>query len=184
MTVFPDSFSIVVDQADKKVRTMPTMWILKVRAFVHRTVDEVLDNVRRTIAAVKAGVHEPVYCVTACEVNGKRGLYARDFFNRSRLRRNLVKRGLRFSSDPFVRLSPTGWRCDDWGEFHPEFALFFVPFEDVSRTVRAGEAAFNILGNRLGLPQPDELGLLRRDMSSIQRLATVDLDALFAALEE
>jgi len=65
----------------------------------------------------------PSYVLAPCEYKGTRGLYGKDVFNRSSLRRRLERGGLRFSGDPFVTIEDGRVRSNRWGDFDPSFVI-------------------------------------------------------------
>lgn len=100
------------------------MYHANAQIFADRDVDKARSRLVRTIDAVLNAKEQPSYLVTACRVDGRRGLWARDVYNRESFRLRAVRAGLELSHDPYVRMTPEGaFECEGWEPFRPEFVV-------------------------------------------------------------
>src|SRR5688500_3190654 len=106
----------------------------------------------------------------ACEMQGKRGLYARDMSGRSVFRRKLVRTGLKFAADPYVTFNEGKFACRDWGEFSPQFMIAgFGDEDDPTRLLHppGGETLFDVARARFGAPGPAEFRQLAKCLQEL-----------------
>lgn len=121
---FEGIFSLVVDDPAKKTRTLPSVYHANAQIFSDRDVDKARARLVRTIDAVLRSKERPAYLVAACAVDGRRGLYARDVFNREAFRLRAIRAGLEVSDDPYVTMTASGeFECEGWEPFRPEFVV-------------------------------------------------------------
>lgn len=92
--------------------------------YADRDVDKVRSRLVRTIDAVMQSRERPAYLVTACRVDGRFGLFARDVYNRAPFRVRVQRAGLELADDTYVRMTPAGeFEADGWPPFRPEFIV-------------------------------------------------------------
>lgn len=92
--------------------------------YADRDVDKVRARLVRTIDAVLRSQEQPSYLITACRVDGRPGLFARDVYNRAPFRIRVARAGLELSDDTYVRMTPAGeFECDGWEPFRPEYIV-------------------------------------------------------------
>ena len=117
-------FSLVVDDAGKRTRSLPSVYHANAQIFADRDVEKARARLVRTIDAVLHAKERPAYLVAACRVDGRRGLYARDVYNREAFRLRAIRAGLEIADDPYVEMTPGGeFVCEGWEPFRPQFVV-------------------------------------------------------------
>jgi hypothetical protein len=175
----------VVLPSGNKVRRLPALYFGQRLIFADRDIPAVVQRLQKAVSVVLASRDRPAFSLHACEIDGRRGLYARDVFNRSPYRRRLMRLGMRFASDPYTTLTERGsFACDDWGEFSPEFMIFGYEDEDPSKvvTTRGAMLPITAIDHRIGPVTQSQLHLLIESFRSIEAVSAKDSEALVAAL--
>lgn len=114
----------MVDDPGKKTRALPTMYHGNAQLYADRDVDKVRSRLALTIDAVLHARERPAYLISACSVDGRRGLFARDLFNREPYRLRAARAGLELADDPYLRMTPDGrFECEGWAPFSPEYIV-------------------------------------------------------------
>lgn len=156
-------FNLVVDDSNAKVRHLPTFYVRFFQFFAHREVDAVLERLRRLLQEVPAREDGAPYLLQPCRLGDRIGLYARDYFNRSRKRRELARLGMEFADEQWVVLTRDGrFRCESWGEFTPSFVILGVSSADLEKvtTRPPAEVILTLAQQRLHNLSVEELKLL------------------------
>lgn len=92
--------------------------------YADRDVDKVGSRLVRTVDAVLHAKERPAYLMTACRVDGRVGLFARDVYNRAPFRLRVARAGLELSDDTYVRMTPDGaFECEGWDPFRPDYVV-------------------------------------------------------------
>lgn len=178
--------SIVV-QESRKPRRLPALYFGTLLLFADREVEAVVKRAQRTISALLGSQNEATFSLHAFEIDGRRGLYARDVFNRSPYRRRLMRLGVVFADDPYTRLTPRGtFKCDDWGEFTPDFMVFGYEDEDPAQVLvtKGAMVPMTAIDLRIGRVTPEQLHLLIDALHSTEALSAGDSKALVTALRK
>lgn len=180
------AITLVVEDQSKKKRRLPSLYVSTYQVFADRDVVKVLNRFLRTVDAIKDAVTAPIYAAHPVRIDGRAGLYGKDFFSRATFRRKLMRAGVDFSEDPYPRLLPDGtFEARDWGILAPTFIIMpNVDFEEPKRPVEVTGASllFNLLGLRLGKAAPAELYLLRSLAENVHALGCGDARALLDAV--
>lgn len=180
------SITLVVEDQSKKKRRLPSLYVSTYQVFADRDVVKVLNRFLRTVDAIKEAVTTPIYAAHPVRIDGRTGLYGKDFFSRATFRRKMVRAGVVFSEDPYPRLLPDGtFEARDWGILAPTFIIMpNVDHEEPQRPVEVTGASllFNLLGLRFGRAEPAELYLLRSLAESVHALGCGDARALLDAV--
>ena len=173
---------------DKRVRRLPTLYVGKEAMFIDRDLSLVRRQLGELVNAIHRSRQRPTYMIQPCEFAGRRGLYGRDFLNRARYRRILVREGMTFARDRFPRLTESGaFECDDWGEFVPEFLVMADYPETGPDVKRTHPSAVNVAlaSVRLGaITSVQELRLCIELSRRIETLSTREPLVLANALRE
>lgn len=154
------------------------MYHANAHLFADRDVTKAQHRLVQTIEAVLHSKERPAYLVAACRVDGRKGLYARDVFNREPFRLQAIRAGLEIADDPYVRMTPSGdFECEGWEPFRPEYV--------VVTSIRGprGREAENInkgafLTFLFGILRVGDMGMveLHHLVSTIKGAEVVDLD--------
>jgi hypothetical protein len=177
----------VVVQESRRPRRLPALYFGTGLLFADREVEAVVKRARRTVSALLASQNEATFSLHAFEIDGRRGLYARDVFNRSPYRRRLMRLGVVFADDPYTTLTPRGtFKCEDWGEFTPDFMVFGYEDEDPSQVLvtKGAMVPMTAIDLRIGPVTPEQLHLLIDALRSTEALSAGDSQALVAALRK
>lgn len=177
--------SLIVDESSKKVRKLPSLYFWNTLVHADRDVSNVRYVLERTVDGIARAKEVPTYRFAACRLEGKFGLWGKDFYNRSGFRLKIARRGLEIADDPFVTFHPgTGFQSDDYGQFEPEFAVLANHSEpDLLKT--SGAKLAIILGSyRFGLSAPTELAALIDTFKGKFGYASSDPGALSQALKD
>jgi hypothetical protein len=168
---FSEAFSLVIDPPRKRgVRRLPSLYFRYAQLYAARNVEEVLERLEETSSRFLVAEERPLYLLNACELDGRPGLYGRDFFNRSMFRRELSAAGMRFAEDPFVRLNPDGtFSCADWGSLKADFVIQDATAVGGPPIVRMSGATllYWINGRRLGKLTRGDLRSLAKAFSGL-----------------
>lgn len=177
--------SVVAGKNNGWLRQLPQLYLGPIPIFGAWDLNAIREHLERLLTAVaEAGRRQPVYLLTASEIDGRRGLYAVDRFNRSAYRRALERLGMKFAEHPYLRLSGKGvFESDSWNAFKPSFIILPADRGDVGhRVVRAGELLFRLAAWRLGLMRNDELSLLAYALQGIDGVAADDPEIALRAI--
>ena len=178
-------FNLVVEDEARRIRRLPAFYLRGALVYAHRDVERLYARLERTVEAIRAADDENTYIMHACEIGGKRGLYARDMNGRSVFRRKLVRAGLNFASDPFVTFDKGEFGCRDWGEFAPQFMIAgFGDEDDPSRLLHppGGETLFDVTRARFGAPGPAEFRQLAKRLQTLDVVTSADPSVVAAYL--
>jgi hypothetical protein len=165
---------VVIDPpVERGIRRLPSFYFRYAQLYAARTVEEVIRRLKEMTPSFVTAEERPLYLVTACELDGCRGLYGRDFFNRSLFRRKLAAAGMTFAEDPIVYLGPDGtFYCRDRRSFRPEFVI-----QDATAVggppilqMRGALLLYWMSGRRLGKLTRDDLRNLAGAFSGITAL--------------
>lgn len=163
---WPRQFSFVIDGSDSRTRALPMLHHGRANVFADRRVENLGARVNRALEALATRDEVATFQATACRLGDAYGLYARDLFNRSSFRIYMRRLGVEFSDDPYIELTSTGrLKCNDWGEFDPEFVVGGGPYPKEEEEVeerRGGLTPFMLGVLKFGPMKPDELALLTR----------------------
>ncbi len=152
--------TVLVREDEGPVRRLPSLYFGRAQVFAHRDVSGVMERLSGFASAIEELPAKETYLVQACEIHGRRGIYARDLFNRTPFRRKLARHGLRFAEAPVVTTGPSGFECDDWGPFDPAFALVYTPDEGAVVPVSAARLAATLATFHLGGLEASEFSRL------------------------
>ena len=171
--------------SDGRVRRIPAFYLRGALVYAHRDVNLLFPRLHRTIEAIRDADEVSTYTVQACEIGGRRGLYARDMNGRSVFRRRLIREGLKFAADPFVKFDRGAFYCRDWGVFAPTFMIAgFGDEHDESLVVAppGGEVLFDVARARFGAIPPREFRVLAETLRGFEVVSSGDASALAAYL--
>lgn len=152
--------TVLVKEPDGRLRRLPSLYFGRAQVFAHREVTEVMKRLARLASAIERIPSQQTYLVQACEIDGRRGIYARDLFNRKPFRRKLSRQGLRFAAAPVVTTDGSRFHCEDWGAFDPSFALLYTPGEGAVVPVTPTRLAATLATFHLGTLGPSEFARL------------------------
>jgi hypothetical protein len=175
----------VVLRAGTRTRRLPALYFGQRLIFADRDVAAVIRRLQKTVTVLLDSRDRPAFSLHACEIDGRRGLYARDVFNRSPYRRRLMRLGMKFAADPYTTLTERAtFACDDWGEFSPDFMIFGYEDKDPKKvvTTRGAMLPITAIDLRVGDVTQSDLHLLIESFRSIEALSAKDSEALVAAL--
>ena len=168
------------------MRRLPSCYLGPAQLYGARDVGAVLGRLERYVRRFLESGDAPLYFFNACEVDGHRGLYGRDFFTRSSFRRKLAGLGMIFAEDPFVTREEGGaFSCADWGLFRPEFVVhtaFSLDGETVARWEGASLVAW-MNTYRFGKVTPDDLKHLTSLSSLLVGVNATEPEPLMSALK-
>lgn len=106
------------------IRRLPVFYLSMDPFFAHRELDTLRTTIHDTISLAIQTPDSATYVAQACSVAGKRGIYAKELYNRSTFRRKLARLGFEFSDDPLLRLNEEGsFTSSDTPPFVPEFIV-------------------------------------------------------------
>lgn len=180
-------FSIVIDDPDKKTRSLPSLHHGRTQVFVHRDIAALGARLNRALEVIGASSKESAYFVASCRLGDRYGLYLRDLFNRSSYRLHMSRLGVEFAGDPYTKLEPSGlFSCRDWGEFEPQFLVAGAPYPEDENDVedRSGGLApfmFGIL--RVGQITAREIAVLSALVRRAPVLASLSPAAIVDRIE-
>lgn len=170
--------SLVVQEPGDRVRRLPSLYFGRAQVFAHRAVDEVLRHLARLASAITQISERPTYLVQACELDGIRGLYLRDLFNRSAFRRKLMRLGLAFVDDPVVTRAGPGFACTRWGPFQPSFAVVYTGDEAIDLSPSTARLTAMMATFHLGGLGTAEFRALLRACRGIRAIGGEDASAV------
>lgn len=153
-TRYNELLTLVVDDSDKRIRQVPTLYMGRSPIFGARDLTKVKERLSLMIEVIRLVSLRPTYMLTACEFNGEKGLCGRDFFNRSAYRSRLRQLGMRFSDHPVTYFNGQEFACDGWEAFVPKFVILRKDWdypEDYSGVIRTtgGVLTFHLCAYRL-----------------------------------
>lgn len=179
------AISVVLEKPRGPIRPLPRLYLSTLPIFAARDVGAVQDSLRSLVLGVsRAATGDPLYLLVACELAGRRGIYAGNVFNRSKYLRALTRIGANLSSGPYLRLrSDSSFETEDGGAFRPSFILLGEGGVDqeVSR-LRDGQLLFRIASRRLGVLGTEELGVLARTLEGLEAVGANDPSVALATL--
>lgn len=114
----------MVGDPAERTRALPSVYHANAQLYADRDVTKAQRRLVQTIEAVLHAKEQPAYLVAACRVGDRKGLYARDAYNRATFRLRALRAGLEIADDPYVRMTPSGeFECEGWEPFRPEFVV-------------------------------------------------------------
>lgn len=170
----------MVDESDERTRQLPLLYMGKSPIFAARNVPDVVERLILMIEVIRAVSKVPTYLFTACEFRGRKGLWGRDFFNRSAYRRKMEREGMRFSDHPVTYFNENRmFYSEGWDEFVPEFVILRKDLdypEEHKEVIRTHGAAlaFHVCSYRLQTVGTDELKQLMDVVQAIDGLSGRD----------
>ncbi len=181
----PAGISLVVDDGDKKVRNLPCVYVNTTQVYAHRDVEVARTKLRETVDVFVRSGDTPAYMLTACEIDGRSGLYGTDFYNRSPYRLKLKRLGMRFSDHPFVFFDgDRTFRADDLGTFTPSFVAMGRNTANPPGAVETAGALllYQLAFYRIADIGAAELSALARLLPEVDALSATEPEDLVAAL--
>lgn len=178
-------FSVVAGSAGRGIRKLPSLYVNDVQLFAAREMVSVQKALTRTVDAFVRSSERATYMLTACEIDGRAGLYGTDFFNRSAYRRRLERLGMRFSTDAFVVLRDDGtFESTDRAPFVPSFVTLGAPSEDLPGVdvVHGASLLYQLAFYRIADIGEEELGRLASLAGGFDALSAADPADLAGAL--
>ena len=174
-------FSLVVDDSRNRRRRLPSLYIGSIQVFASRELATLLERLQHVLDSTIAAQDETILVLEACRLGDRIGLYARDFCNREHFRRKLVRAGIEFSGDPYLRLLPTGqfW-FPGWGEFRPSFVILNRELEEPTE-VSIEDGAYvwwTLAAHRVGRNTPQDLTSLRAALSDAVAIGSGNAQSL------
>jgi hypothetical protein len=179
--------SVVVEEREGTIRPLPRLYLSTAPIFAARDIDSVQVSLRNLVLAItKAATREPVYLLHGCELDGHKGIYAGNPFNRSKYLRTLAQLGVNLTPHPYLRLTPEGgFQPADRGRFQPSFILLGDSGkEDGVFLERGGKLLYRIASRRLGVLGKEELGALARTIEGLDGVGADDPRDAVAALQQ
>ncbi len=181
----PGSFSVVVDASDKRTRSLPSLYVNNTQVYAHRDVDVVVTKLREAVDTFVRSHEQPAYMLTACELDGRRGLFGTDFYNRSAYRHRLKRLGMVFSDRLFTYFDGEAtFRADDFEPFEPSFVALGRESNRLPGVVRTKGARLLQLFTfyRIADIDAQELSALARMLPSVDGLSATEPEDLAAEL--
>jgi hypothetical protein len=178
-------FSIVADTATGRVKKLPSLYVNTTQLFASRDPSAVHRKLLRTVNAFMSSAERSVYMLTACEIEGRRGLFGSDFFNRSVYRQKLKRQGMTFSDDPFVEFHEDGtFDSEDRDRFRPEFLALPRRSDNPAGVIRTSGALLvhRLAFYRIADVEAEELSRLVSLASTLEAMMATDPLDLAAAL--
>ena len=145
--------------------------------FADRDPALVVAGAARAARMMVSAMQRPTYVLAPCEIDGIRGLYGKDVFNRSAFRRSLRREGVSFSADQCIVLQDGVVSSEEWGEFDPRFAILpdLPEEEEADRTrPRGGWLVFELSTFRIGGVTKTELRDLISLAARLRAVGSVD----------
>jgi hypothetical protein len=182
--------TLVVDEDEGPIRKLPIVYLNRTPVFGNRNADSVIVVMQRLVKALIDSAEVPHYLLTACRIGNRFGLFGADFYNRSKIRRDLTRKGVEFAGEQFTRFSTDGWfEASEWGRFEPSFIVLRTwadHTEDPTEVIetKGAELSFQVATYRLALMEPPELSALTSVLKGSPGVSAGDTDVLFAALSD
>lgn len=166
---FEGILSLVVGEPFDGVKPLPKLHFGRREVFADRSLENVTQRLERIGRSIVQASERPTYMLQPCRYGDQMGLYAKDFFNRSKFRFELRREGFSFADDPFVRLAGDGMlECDDWGRYEPRFVIYNAGANPPEPQISRGRMVFILTTFKLGSPTPwDVIQLQNVTRSSI-----------------
>ncbi len=181
----PGSFSVVVDESGGRTRNLPSLYVNNTQLYAHRDVGVMIDRLHEAVDAFVRAPERPAYMLTACEIDGRRGLFATDFYNRSPYRHKLRRLGMTFSDHPFVFFDGASqFVAADTEPFRPSFVALGGESDRPPGVVRTSGARFLQLFTfyRVADIGAAELSALARLLPTVEGLSATEPEDLVDAL--
>lgn len=169
-----------------QIRRLPTLHMGVSPIYAHRELLRLQSRLVDMVSMALRSKAQPTYAMQACEVDGLRGLFARDFFNRSVYRRRLVRDGAALSDDPLVTFDGGSFSARDWGKFRPSFLILGGSGEpaDEVKFFEGALVPFTLASYRFGPVGAEELRSLVQISRGLIAIGGDDHAAVLAALRE
>lgn len=182
---FEGVVSFVAPEPSDGIRPLPTLHFGRREIFADRSVERVARRLHHLASTIIKASERPTYMLQPCRYGTQLGLYAKDFFNRSKSRFELRREGFVFADDPFTRLVGDGAvECDDWGRFVPQFLILNANPESSEVEVSRGRIVFMLTSFKLGPTTPWDIMQLQQVTKSSLTIRALDPASVRARLEE
>ncbi|HEX2295926.1 MAG TPA: hypothetical protein VHN37_11525 [Actinomycetota bacterium] len=145
----------------------------------------VVDRLHEAVDAFVRSPERPAYMLTACAIDGRRGLFATDFYNRSAYRHRLRRLGMTFSDHPFAFFDgESRFAAADTEHFRPSFVALAGQSDRPPGIVRTTGARFLHLFTFYRIADIDavELSALARLLPAVEGLSATEPEDLVDAL--
>lgn len=182
---FEGVVSLVAPEPSDGIRPLPRLHFGRREIFADRSLEEVRRRLHHLADTIIKASERPTYMLQPCRYGTQMGLYAKDFFNRSKSRFELKREGVVFADDPFARLVGDGAvECDDWGRFVPQFLILNADPERSEVDVSRGRIVFMLTSFKLGPATPWDIMQLQQVTKSSIAVRAFDAASVRARLEE
>lgn len=182
---FEGVVSLVVPEPSGGIHPLPRLHFGRREVFADRSLEKVTRRLHHLARTIIEASTRPTYLLQPCRYGDQMGLYAKDFFNRSKSRFELKREGFVFSEDSFVRLVGDGaMECADWGRFKPRFVIFNVSPESSEVEISRGRIVFMLTSFKLGSTTPWDIMQLQQVSKSSIPIPAVDAAFVKTRLEE
>jgi hypothetical protein len=165
--------NLVTNESARNPRTrrLPTLYLGSQPVYADRSLDALVDHLRKLLAAFRSSSEKSMYLMKACRLDGRIGVYAGEVYNRSNYIRKLGKRGIEFDGEGYLELTPRNtFRSEDYGEFRPSFMIVAMAASDQQTVALESKAmaAMTAARYRMGPMPPHEVAPLLRTISGAQ----------------
>ena len=168
---FEGVLSVVVQDPSDGIKPLPKLYLGSQGIFADRSLEKVARRLELMGRTIVQAAQRPTYLLQPIRYGELPGLYANDFFNRSKFRFELRREGFSFASDPYVRLPGNGTvECDGWGQFVPRFVIYNPGSNTVASPLARGRLVFILSTFRLGSLTP-------WDVTQLQLVTTSSIGA-------
>ncbi|HVM36580.1 MAG TPA: hypothetical protein VM784_14715 [Actinomycetota bacterium] len=178
--------SIVDDDPSKQHRKLPSLYFKNIMLFSDRDTQTLREKTSDTISIVVNSSTEPTYLLHSCSVDGRHGLYARDFHNRSSYRCKLARMGVAFNGALFLRFSERGeFQAPRGAAFSPEFVITGLDNDDklTPTKISGGLLTYLVVTRRLHRLEPPELRTLAEALEGVIGISAADPKVLLQTLK-
>lgn len=169
-------------------RRLATLYWNAAPLFASRETRAVVTMLNDVLALSSRARYARIYWLNPCEIDGRKGIYVRDLFNRSPYRMRLQRHGVRFSATPWVEFEDSDvFRSREWDVFRPEFAIVNAYSDDDPSLVVAPPDAmtvFQLLSRRVGDISLGELKEMPKIVSNLSVVGSGDPGAVVGDLRE
>lgn len=179
------AFSLIVDERQTGIRRLPSFFFHSAQLYAERDLGHVLERFAQVVKRYLSSYESPFFMFNACRLDGKSGLYGRDFLNRAPFRRKLGRLGMEFADDPFVTLDSSGrFVCTDWGSFVPSFLVLGLSDPEGPSLLESHGATllFLMTTYRVGKMTATELGALGGHARRLHALNAREPETLVEAI--
>ena len=185
-------FSVVIEDGPGRgrrgIKRLPVFYLSMDPFFAHRELETLRTTIKDTISLAIQTPDSATYVAQACSIAAKRGIYARELYNRSFFRRKLARLGFEFSADPLLRFNEEGsFESSDTPPFIPDFIILGGKDESDPMKVMAltnGLAIWTLASFRFGRIGSVELGRLVKACETSSVVAAGDAHAVAGYLHD